>query len=110
MEEPLIYLDILQQELTQRHLQEILSDFFQRIQVCVEEVIEGLLENNLTQIQENLKTIQILASSMYAPYIAEFALLCESYTEQGRESCLKETFVLLFKQITLVKKECHEYM
>lgn len=110
MEEPIIYLDVLKQELSQNQLVELFGEFFQELQICIEEIIEGILINNFSKIRENLKTIQVIATSMYAPFVAEFALLCESYAEQGKESCLKETFVLLFKQITLLKRECHEFL
>lgn len=108
MDEPIIYLDILKEELSGEHTYLIVKEFFKEIQLCIEEVIEGILTDDLSKVRENLKTIQVISATMYAPFVAEFALLCESYAEQGREGCLKETFVLLFKQITLLKKECYE--
>lgn len=110
MDEPVIYLDILREELDNRQLQEVLNDFFQNIQICIEEIIEGILNEDFAKITDNLITVQVLSSTMYAPYLAEFSLLCESYSEKGKESCLKEAFVLLFKQLSLLKKECHEYL
>jgi hypothetical protein len=109
MKEPIIYLDILKQELSTKQLTEVLTEFFQCLQNCVEDIIEGFLNNDFVQIKSNLKTVQIIATSMYSPYVAEFALLCESYAEPGKESCLKETFVILFKQITLLKRECNDH-
>lgn len=110
MEENSIYLEILKKDLDKKRLSLLLNEYFQNLQLCLEEIIEGVLEKDFSKIRENLKTIQVLASSMYSPHIAEFSLLCESYAETGKESCMKEVLVLLFKQITLVKKECYDYM
>ena len=110
MEDSIIYLDLLKEELTENQISTVLREFFLNLQNCVEEVIEGVLEKDFEKIRENLKTIQIISTTMYAPFIAEFALLCESYAEIGKESCLKESLVLMHKQITLVKKECYANM
>lgn len=102
-----IYLSILREELTPKQIAIVLKEFFSSIQNSLEEIITGVLKQDYVLVRNNLKTIQILATTMYAPYIAEFALLCETYAEVGKESCLKESLVLLFKQVTLVMKECY---